>query len=59
MCNVLMTLDDGHTLSSPAGMDSHGQGLHQGALLQAHVIRQLVAEVSSVYIMSNEDIVMT
>ena len=51
-----MTPDDGHTLSSPAGMHSHGQGLHQGALLQTHVVRQLVAEVSSVDIMSSEGV---
>jgi hypothetical protein len=29
---------------------TYSQGLHEGALLQAHVVRQLVAVVSSVHI---------
>ena len=54
-----MTRDDGHRadffeMSLPAGVNSNSQGLHEGALLQAHVVRQLVAEVRSMDIISEE-----
>ena len=41
-------------------MDSDSQGLHEGALLEAHVLRQLVAEVGGVDIvsgMSEDDVI--
>ena len=38
----------------PAGVNSNSQGLHEGALLQAHVVRQLVAEVRSMDIISEQ-----
>ena len=34
--------------TAPAGVDPDGEGLHEGALLQRHVVRQLVAEVRRV-----------
>ena len=40
---VCWTLD-----TAPAGVDPDGEGLHEGALLQRHVVRQLVAEVRRV-----------
>ena len=55
-----MTRDDGDRadffdMSLPAGVNSNSQGLHEGALLQAHVVRQLVAEVRSMDIISEEE----
>ena len=41
-------------MSLPAGVNSNSQGLHEGALLQAHVVRQLVAEVRSMDIISEQ-----
>ena len=46
-----MTFSD---MPLPAGVNSNSQGLHEGALLQAHVVRQLVAEVRSMDIISEE-----
>ena len=51
-----MTLDDdqafGSDMSLPASVNPDSQGLHEGALLQAHVVGQLVAEVRRMDVIS-------
>ena len=51
-----MIIDDGpifrSDMSLPASVNPDSQGLHEGALLQAHVVGKLVAEVRRMDVIS-------